>query len=185
MGCPHAAAEATEAAAPEATQAASAAARRIAGTPTHGHEATREATMAAFAKSWRDSAERAARPDVCAAAQTTFGNFQSVQSSSTSPLPLSNALNIGAPANSIAQAGGVVSLSNQIILGQSFSVVSGSGFGPLTVANSSMGAGYGGRVVAGILPPSLTYQESVTFTQIGGAFVLDFISTDALGIGFA
>jgi hypothetical protein len=33
----------------------------------------------------------------------------------------------------------VVSLSNPIIAGQSFSVVSGSGFGPLTVANGSMG----------------------------------------------
>jgi hypothetical protein len=27
--------------------------RRIAGMPTHGYELTREATMAAFAKSWR------------------------------------------------------------------------------------------------------------------------------------
>ena len=34
MGCPHAATEATEAAAPEATEAATAAPRRIAGTPT-------------------------------------------------------------------------------------------------------------------------------------------------------
>src|SRR6266699_1908782 len=34
MGCPHAAAKATEAAAPEATEAATAAPRRIAGTPT-------------------------------------------------------------------------------------------------------------------------------------------------------
>jgi hypothetical protein len=50
---PHAAAKATEAAAPEATQASTAAPRRIAGTPTHGYEATREAAMAAFAKSWR------------------------------------------------------------------------------------------------------------------------------------
>jgi hypothetical protein len=55
MGCPHAAAEATEAAAPEATEAATAAPRRIAGTPTHGYEPTREAAMAAFAKSWRGS----------------------------------------------------------------------------------------------------------------------------------
>jgi hypothetical protein len=49
------AAKATEAAAPEATEAATAAPppRRIAGTPSHGYEATREAAMAAFAKSWR------------------------------------------------------------------------------------------------------------------------------------
>ena len=48
-GCPHAAAEATE--------AATAAPRRIAGAPTHGHVATREAAMAAFAKSWRHSSK--------------------------------------------------------------------------------------------------------------------------------
>jgi hypothetical protein len=53
MGCPHAAAEATEAAAPEATEAATTASRRIAGTATHGYDAMREAAMAAFAKSWR------------------------------------------------------------------------------------------------------------------------------------
>jgi hypothetical protein len=53
MGCPHAAAEATETAAPEATEAPTAAPRPIAGTPTHGYAATREAAMAAFAKSWR------------------------------------------------------------------------------------------------------------------------------------
>ena len=53
MGRLHAAAKATEAAAPEATEAATAAAHRIAGTPTHRYERTREATMAAFAKSWR------------------------------------------------------------------------------------------------------------------------------------
>jgi hypothetical protein len=47
MGCPHAAAEAAEAAAPEAAKTATAAPRRIARTPTHGHAATREA--AAFA----------------------------------------------------------------------------------------------------------------------------------------
>ncbi len=51
-GRPHAA-EATEAAAPEATEATAAAAVPIAGTPTRGYEATREAAMAAFAKSWR------------------------------------------------------------------------------------------------------------------------------------
>ena len=50
MGCPHAAAKATEAAAPEATEASTAAPRCIAGTPTHGYEPTCEAAMAAFAK---------------------------------------------------------------------------------------------------------------------------------------
>jgi hypothetical protein len=40
----------------------------------------------------------------------------------------------------------IVSLSNPIIPGQSFSVVSGSGFGPPTVANGAMGAGYGGPI---------------------------------------
>jgi hypothetical protein len=62
-----------------------------------------------------------------ATAQTNFGNFQSVQSTSTSPVsgPTTTA-------SAFAQAGGVVSLSNPIIPGQSFSVVSGSGFGPLT-----------------------------------------------------
>jgi hypothetical protein len=107
-----------------------------------------------------------------ATAQTNFGSFQSVQSTSTSPGPVKSA-------SAIAQAGGVVSLSNAIIPGQSFSVVSGSGFGPLTVANGSMGAGYGGG--SGLV---LTYQESATFTQLGGAFVLDLLSSDALGIGF-
>jgi len=53
MDCPHAAAKATEAAAPKATKAATAAPSRIALTPTHGYEPTREAAMAAFAKSWR------------------------------------------------------------------------------------------------------------------------------------
>jgi hypothetical protein len=72
------------------------------------------------------------------------------------------------------------SLSNPIVPGQSFSVVSGSGFGPLTVANGSMGAGYGGGV-SGLV---LTYQESINFTQNGGAFVLDLLSNDALGKGF-
>jgi hypothetical protein len=55
-------------------------------------------------------------------------------------------------------------------------VVSGSGFGPLTIANGSMGAGGAGV--------SLTYQESVRFTQNGGIFVLDLLSSDALGNGF-
>jgi hypothetical protein len=31
---------------------------------------------------------------------------------------------------------------------------------------------------------ALTYQESASFTQNGGAFVLDLLSNDALGIGF-
>jgi hypothetical protein len=51
-GLPHGAAKATEATAPEATEAATAAPRRIAGTPTHGYEPTREAGMA-IAESWR------------------------------------------------------------------------------------------------------------------------------------
>jgi hypothetical protein len=112
-----------------------------------------------------------------ATAQTNFGNFQSVQSTSTSPLPVGATIS-PTTANALAQAGGVASLSNPIIAGQSFSVVSGSGFGPLTVANGSMGAGYGGTGI------SVTYQESVSFTQMGGVFVLDLLSSDALGIGF-
>jgi hypothetical protein len=100
-----------------------------------------------------------------ATAQTNFGNFTSVQATSTS-----SAL------TAIAQAGGVVSLSNALITGQSFSVVSGSGFGPLTVANGAMGARTGG--------PPFTYQESASFTQNGGAFVLDLLSNDAVGNGF-
>jgi hypothetical protein len=39
--------------------------------------------------------------------------------------------------------------------------------------------GFGG--IAGI---SVTYKESVSFTQNGGVFVLDLLSSDALGIGF-
>jgi hypothetical protein len=42
----------------------------------------------------------------------------------------------------------------------------------LTVANGSMGAGYGDGVVFG-QARSLTYQQSVSFAQNGGAFVLD------------
>jgi hypothetical protein len=49
MDCLHAAAKATEAAAPKATKAATAAPGRIAPTPTHGYEPTREAAMAALA----------------------------------------------------------------------------------------------------------------------------------------
>jgi len=37
---------------------------------------------------------------------------------------------------------------------------------------------------AGATGVSLTYQESASFTQTGGAFVLDLISSDALGKGF-
>jgi hypothetical protein len=109
-----------------------------------------------------------------ATAQTNFGNFTSVQASSTSPVGPTTA-------NAVAQAGGFVSLSNPLIAGQSFSVVSGSGFGPLTVANGSMGAGNGGP---GLFGGPLTYQESVSFTQVGGIFVLDLLSSDALGNGF-
>jgi hypothetical protein len=115
-----------------------------------------------------------------ATAQTNFGNFNSVLSTSTSPLP-NTLFSSGTTASAIAQAGGVVSPSNPISPGQSFSVV-GSGFGPLTVANGSMGAGFGGN--AGIAGISVTYQESASFTQNGGAFVLDLLSSDALGIGF-
>src|SRR5262249_32448002 len=111
-----------------------------------------------------------------ATAQTNFGTFQSVQSTSTSPVPVSLTITT---ASAIAQAGGVVSPSNPIVAGQSFSVVSGAGFGPLTVANGAMGAGFGG-----ITSISVTYQESARFTQIGGAFVLDLLSSDALGKGF-
>ena len=112
-----------------------------------------------------------------ATAQTNFGNFKSVQSTSTSPVA-SGFSGGGTAAAASAQAGGVVSPSNPIIPGQSFSVVSGSGFGPLTVANGSMGAGFGGTSTP------ITYQESVSFTQNGGVFVLDLLSNDALGIGF-
>jgi hypothetical protein len=104
-------------------------------------------------------------------AQTNFGNFSVAQSASTSPVTGTTTA-----ASAIAQAGGVVSAFNPIIPGQSFSVVSGSGFGPLTVANGAMGAG-----AAGV---SVTYQESASFTQNGGAFVLDLLSSDALGTGF-
>jgi hypothetical protein len=114
-----------------------------------------------------------------ATAQTNFGNFTSVQSTSTSPTSATTTA-----ASAIAQAGGVISLSNPIVAGQSFSVVSGSGFGSgvgsLTVANGSMGAGNGGPDAFG---RPLTYQESVSFTD-SGVFVLDLLSNDALGSGF-
>jgi hypothetical protein len=74
-----------------------------------------------------------------AEAFTNFGIAQdltslAIQTASTSPLNGNRTT-----ASAIAQAGGVVSPSNPIIPGQSFSVVSGSNFGPLTVANGSMG----------------------------------------------
>jgi hypothetical protein len=63
MGCPHATAEATEAAAPEATEASTAAPGR---TPTHGYEATREDTMAVFAElAARDSERFRSAPRTC------------------------------------------------------------------------------------------------------------------------
>jgi len=51
-GLPNGAAKATEATAPEAAEATTTAPRRIAGTPTHGYEPTREAAIA-VAESWR------------------------------------------------------------------------------------------------------------------------------------
>jgi hypothetical protein len=50
---PHAAAKTAEAAASKAAKASTPAACRIVSTPTHGYAETREAAMAAFAKSWR------------------------------------------------------------------------------------------------------------------------------------
>jgi hypothetical protein len=107
-----------------------------------------------------------------ATAQTNFGNFTSVQTTSTSP--------VSGTGTAIAQAGGVVSLSNALVPGQSFSVVSGSSFGPLTVANGSMGAAFSGNGGNG----PLTYRESASFIQNGGIFVLDLLSSDAIGFGF-
>ncbi len=37
---------------------------------------------------------------------------------------------------------------------------------------------------AGAAGVSITYQESASFTQNGGVFVLDLLSSDALGTGF-
>ena len=117
-----------------------------------------------------------------AEAFTNFGIAQdltslAIQTASTSPLNGNRTT-----ASAIAQAGGVVSPSNPIIPGQSFSVVSGSNFGPLTVANGPWaGAGYGGTGAP------ITYQESALFssrTFNGGAFVLDLVSNDAVGKGF-
>jgi hypothetical protein len=106
-----------------------------------------------------------------AIAQTNFGNFQSVQSTSTSPVGATTT-----PAIAIAQAGGA--LGSNHLSDQNFSAVSGSGFGPLTVANGFMGA----APEASGAP--VTYRESASFTQIGGSFVLDLLSSHALGTGF-
>jgi hypothetical protein len=108
-----------------------------------------------------------------ATAQTNFGTFQSVQSQSKSP---PNGLT-SSPPSATAQAGGVLP-SN--LPGQgSFSVVSGSSFG-LVAANGSMGAGYAG-LLNGV---PLTYQESVSFTQNAGTFVLDLLSNHPVGDNF-
>jgi hypothetical protein len=56
--------------------------------------------------------------------------------------------------------------ASAIISGQSFSVISGAGFGPLTVANGSMGAGG----LTSPFSPSLTYQESAKFHTIWRRF---------------
>jgi hypothetical protein len=82
----------------------------------------------------------------------------------------------GTSAGAIAQAGGVISLSNPINLGQSYSLVSGFAFGPLTVAYGSMGAGGAGA--------SLTYQETVNFIFSDGTFLLDLLKNASLGNGF-
>jgi hypothetical protein len=107
-----------------------------------------------------------------ATAQTNFGNFSSVQAVAISPVSGTT------PANAIAQAGGGISLSSPVNPGQSFSFVSGSGLGPLTLAAGTMGAGYGGTGAP------LTYQESASFTQNGGLFLLDLLFNNALGTGF-
>ena len=82
----------------------------------------------------------------------------------------------GTPAGAIAQAGGIISLSNAINLGQSYSLVNGLAFGPLTVAYGSMGAGSTGA--------SLTYQETVNFIFNDGTFLLDLLNNASLGSGF-
>jgi hypothetical protein len=77
----------------------------------------------------------------------------------------------------MAQVGG--STSNAINPGQSYSVVSASVAGPLTLAVGSMGAGYGGS------GQSLTYQESATFTiNAGGPFLINLFDSTSLGSGF-
>jgi hypothetical protein len=101
--------------------------------------------------------------------------LRSVRTAATSPVGGTGA----APAVAIAKAGGPVSLSNAINAGQSFSVVSGFGVGPLTtVAFGSMGAGYGGT------SQSLTYRESASFAAGGGIFDVDLLNNSAVGAGF-
>ena len=110
-----------------------------------------------------------------ATAQTNFGSVNSVQTMATSQVGGT------APANALAQVGSAVSLPNAITAGQSFSVVNTVASVPLTLAFGSMGAGYGGT------GPSLTYQESATFTfnnSIGGPFAIDLLSNTSLGNGF-
>ena len=133
----------------------------------------------AFSNELRGLAARAfALVDVAAPLASTLCRRASIRFTTLVGLGRSGR-SIGGTASATAQAGGVVSPSNPISPGQSFSVVSGSGFGPLTVANGSMGAGYGGAIDL-----LITYKESVSFTQNGGAFVLDLLSNDALGKGF-
>jgi len=144
------------------------------GSPAGDASATSSATTINGNAARAMSAASGSSGQAQATAQTNFGNFQSVQSKSTSPVTVLDG------GSAIAQAGGVLSPNPINPIGQSFSVVSGSVFGPLTVANGSMGAGNDGRFTN----VSLTYQESASFTQKGGTFVLDLLSSDALGIGF-
>ncbi len=110
-----------------------------------------------------------------ATAQTNFGNFNSVQAVATSPVGGGTT-----PANAIAQAGGVISLSNAINPGQSFSVVSFFDPVSLTIALGSMGAGYGGTGAP------LTYQESANFifNAIGVPLLVYLFNDASLGNGF-
>jgi hypothetical protein len=52
---------------------------------------------------------------------------------------------------------------------------------PFFVAGDRQGLPF---LVAGAAGVSVTYQESASFTQNGGVFVLDLLSSDALGNGF-
>jgi hypothetical protein len=104
-----------------------------------------------------------------ATAQTNFGGFSSVQAVATSPVSGGTT-----SANAIAQAGGTISFSNAITVGQSFSLVAD----PLTLAFGSMGAGYGGT------GQSLTYEESANFTLTGHFFLLGLLNNNAVGSGF-
>src|SRR5262249_22839804 len=141
---------------------------------TNGTAGTANATSSATAVGGQASAQAvasgASAEQAQATAQTKFGNFASVQATSTSPVSGSNI-----PATAITQAGGFISLTNALIAGQSFSVVSGSG-SPVTVANGFMGAGAAGG--------SPHHPVSVSFTQNGGIFALVLLSSDALGNGF-